>query len=139
MPAISRVSKEFTIGGVKVKLSGKVYGDKPVEYWTVKSNQLAKILAGGKMVAKCDGHYTDDYAWDNASNFGITDFQPVNADIVKKLIAGENMSARESGFGVEYHATRQSSCRSIWLKTDDNMIHLHVHSNLSYTIAEKVA
>jgi hypothetical protein len=43
---------------------------------TIKRNWLKKQIELGKVEAKCNFKLTDDYAWDNADNFGKTDWMP---------------------------------------------------------------
>ena len=37
---------------------------------------LKRLITKGIVEARCIYHYTDDYAWDNATNFGKTDWLP---------------------------------------------------------------
>lgn len=43
---------------------------------TYNRGKLKREVAAGKWLVKCDGTYTDDYAFDASVNFGITDFAP---------------------------------------------------------------
>ena len=43
---------------------------------TIKRNWLMEQIELGKVEAKCDIKLTDDYAFDNATNFGETDWFP---------------------------------------------------------------
>ena len=43
---------------------------------TVRRDWLKKMVEAGKVEAKCNHVYTDDYAFDNAYNFGKTGWMP---------------------------------------------------------------
>lgn len=43
---------------------------------TYNRGKLKKEIEKGQWLVKCDGRYTDDYAGDAASNYGITEFRP---------------------------------------------------------------
>lgn len=48
----------------------------PAPYKTVRRDWIKKQIELGNIEAKCDYIYTDDYAYDNAYNFGKTDWMP---------------------------------------------------------------
>jgi len=59
---------------------------------SVNRGWLLKQAAAGKLWLKCRMHLTDDYAWDNASNFGKMDefkqvylYQPLESEEYLKL------------------------------------------------------
>ena len=39
---------------------------------TVNRGKLKRLAEQGKLLARCNYCYTDDYAWDNANDFGRT-------------------------------------------------------------------
>lgn len=46
---------------------------KPNKYGTVRVSSFVKLIESGLIEGKCDYHMTNDYAWDNANNFGKHD------------------------------------------------------------------
>lgn len=72
----------------------------------------------GLLQAKCNYRYTDDYAWDAATDFGKTDWFDV--------VLGENL--REDHFS--------GTCGGVY-ESGDDIFTLRVHSNLSYSIRIK--
>ena len=56
--------------------------------WTIK-HALRAIVHHQFENLMCDGYYTDDYAWDNANNYGIKEIK-YTADFLKKIIEHKN-------------------------------------------------
>jgi hypothetical protein len=139
MFAVQKVSKDLVFGGVKIKVSGKDYGQ-GCKYFTVSKTQLRKILLQGKgLKYKCNGRYTDDYAFDNAYNFGITDYIDIPVSTLKRLLVdGEQFSSREHGMGLVYCATVgwYSGLYSVSYLADTNEMNFYAGQNESFTIKE---
>jgi len=70
-----------------IKSTYKPLKEEP-EKWTLK-HALRAIVHNQFENLKCDGYYTDDYAWDSANDFGIKEIK-YTADFLKKII--ENKS-----------------------------------------------
>lgn len=112
---------------------------KPGKYGTIRRSSLLKLVESGVMEAKCNFHYTDDYAWDNANNHGRTDWlqarirKVVHNDITgrdeRDFIQGQ-MNFDESDFDGIY---RTGGARM----NDDGTISFSIHSNLNYTLRVK--
>ncbi len=47
-----------------------------MKYKTVNRGWLKRQVEKGNVIIKCDFHYTDDYAWDAARNYGETEWFP---------------------------------------------------------------
>ena len=91
---------------------------------------LKRRIQKGELVAKCDHHYTDDYAHDNASNFGRTEWMPVR--VVEHL--GPD-SFKEGWMSLAEWEFRTKS--GLAYVDGEGVIGLKVHSNLHYSFKEK--
>ena len=101
------------------KVEKPKYPKKPRRDW------LKRRIEAGLMEARCKYHYTDDYAFDNAYNFGITDWLPARIKDDEHKTGFINFS--ESDF--KY---KSGGCR-----LDGDVISFHIHSNLLYEIRFK--
>lgn len=95
---------------------------------TVNRGWLKKQVQAGKVEGRCDGHYTDDYAFDAANGFGrTTGWKPVRI-------------RPATGFDHDYEnfinlwADDFTSKSGKAYTHDDGTIIYYVHSNLSYTL-----
>lgn len=99
---------------------------------TVRRDWLKKQIMNGKMVGKCDHRYTDDYAMDNANNFGKTDFMPLQIieDYDDHVAAGFLFLWADDFVG-----------KPGWASIDEKtgIYSLYVHSNLSFSFKFKEA
>lgn len=92
---------------------------------TVNRGWLKKQVRAGKVEGRCDGHYTDDYAFDAANGFGrTTGWKPVRIKEGAAMFGG-TIYLSEAGFGYKSGAAYTQ---------DDGTISYHVHGNLSYTL-----
>lgn len=90
---------------ITIKQTYKPLKEEPNK-WTVK-HALRAIVHHQFENLKCDGYYTDDYAYDNAVNFGIKEIK-YTADFLKKIIE------HKSGWRV-------------YKDSDNNRIHLNCY------------
>jgi len=113
---------------------------------TMRRDTLKKKVEAGKMEAKCNHHYTDDYAYDNAVNFGETDWMPAHImhPTYKEVTLqnGNKMTVRDdedrkAGFFNLMNCDFTGNGGHAWL-AEDGTICLYVHSNLSYQLREVV-
>lgn len=99
---------------------------------TINRGWLKRQVAKGLVEARCEGHYTDDYAWDAANNFGRTEeFLP--AEIEERRVPGGPVVARKEGvlfFDPEDFSCDTGRCYA----EDDGKIRFYIHSNLSYVL-----
>ena len=115
-------------------------------YKTIKRNWLMKQVEDGKMEVKCRYHLTDDYAFDNANDFGKTEWKPARIRHPRfETITLQN--------GNEIQTCVDSDCKDGYLnmmtcdfegkagaayKQDDGEeITLRVYSGLVYTLRMK--
>ena len=87
----------------------------------IRRPTLLKLLRSGKVAVKCTGRYTDDYAWDAATNFGKCTLSP---EAVEKL--AERIERSPSGW---------------WASPNSREPHIDLgcHSFLSYDIFDATA
>ena len=88
---------------------------------------LKRLIQRGLIEAKCIYSLTDDYAWDNANNFGKTDWKParIGEEPVKGYITFyESDLKTKSGCLLED-------------RDEEGLYTLIVHSNLAYKIRFK--
>lgn len=99
---------------------------------TVRRDVLLRAARRGELYAKCVGHYTDDYAFDAAHNFGKTaEFKPVFllTEGVKWEDAPEGcVRMRESEFRTKSGGAWKN------LDRDPEVINFNVHSNSHYDL-----
>jgi hypothetical protein len=92
---------------------------------TFNRGKLLRAAKAGKLFAKCDYRLTDDYAFDNANNFGKhADWLPV--------VINETMAEWKPGQinMTEWHfKTKSGGCYE-----HKGEITFYVHGNLSYTV-----
>ena len=93
---------------------------------------LLRRAKEGKLEAKCEYHYTDDYAYDAATDFGKTDWMPLN--IVSRDENGKNIW--KDNFINLLESDFQSPCGRAYSR-EDGTITFKVHSNLSYQVRIK--
>lgn len=96
-------------------------------YKTIRRDKLKRDIEKGLYVAKCDGRYTDDYAWDAANNYGKTDFAPA--------ILVESIEYRSEVTQFPLYYFREGTHVSKNMETLE--VTLYVHSNLSYSLVLK--
>jgi hypothetical protein len=112
---------------------------------TIKRNWLMKQIELGKMEVKCEMSLTDDYRFDVANEFGVSDWMPArirHPRFEKRELYNGNVvdmcadDDRKDGFANmgEYEFTGKSG-HAYWI--DDEKIRLSVHSNLWYTLRVK--
>jgi hypothetical protein len=111
------------------------------KYRTVRRDMLLRRLRAGRLVVKCDIHLTDDYAFDNATNFGKTGWLVAREKKWNTDHVDENGWERGHWDFVEGMMnlgpdTFEGSCGRAYRANDEdpNFVHLHVHSNLSYSL-----
>ena len=92
---------------------------------TVNRGWLMRQVKSGKVEGKVNYHYTDDYAWDAATDFGKTEWMPA----VLKEFGTEHkdncLNLREFDF--------KCSSGSAYYN-EKGELKLYVHSNLSMTL-----
>jgi len=94
---------------------------------TVRRDKLKRDIEKGLYLCKCNGRYTDDYAWDAASNYGITEFMEVNIVKTNSERKEKHINLWESDF---------SGYGNAW-ENEDGTVTLWIHSNLSYDLVKK--
>lgn len=109
---------------------------------TIRRDWLLRQIEAGKVVGKCDMSLTDDYAWDNASNFGKTGWMPVRISHPKyeKLtlpngcVIDHNTDSDlvEGAINFYEYYFGFKSGTAHW--NPDGTILFRVHSNLWYTL-----
>lgn len=95
----------------------------------INRKKLKEAIMSGLYEAKCDGRYTDDYAFDAAYNFGKTDFKPARVG---------NFEEGYTSFREEFFRPMKEYGATLY-ENKDGTISLDVHSNLSYTLRLKAA
>lgn len=108
---------------------------------------LKKEIAKGNIEAKCNYSYTDDYAFDNANDFGKTNWQPVrirhprfesytypNGSTIDRCVDDD----RKEGY-LNLNEGDFSGKSGGLYRTNDGEIRFYVHSNLSYTVRVKAS
>ena len=98
---------------------------------TVNRGKLRRLAEQGKLLARCEFHYTDDYAWDNATNFGkMENYLPVF------FIPDEGRHEVPEGYiGIDEYYFRCKGGHA-W-EEEDGTITFCPHSNLSYQLKIK--
>ena len=98
---------------------------------TVNRGKLKRLAEQGKLLGRCKYRYTDDYIYDNATNFGrMENYFPVF------LIPNEGRHEIPEGhIGIyEWYFTCKSG--RAW-EEEDGTITFYPHSNLSYQLKIK--
>jgi hypothetical protein len=108
---------------------------------------LMRQVDAGKMEARCDGHYTDDYLYDAATNYGISkSWKPARIRRPKfepREMAGGFMRDvcvdpdSRDGYMNLMECDFTGNCGRCYLNEETGHITLYVHSNLSYTLRVK--
>lgn len=65
---------------------------------TVRRDKLLRDIKKGLYVGKCSGRYTDDYAWDAATNFGETEILEINIKDKGQAAKAGALNIREEEF-----------------------------------------
>jgi hypothetical protein len=99
---------------------------------TINRGWLKKQLVKGNVEAKCDMRLTDDYAFDNATGFGKTEWAP--ARYVENKHQGDNRYEQNATLIDDWDFKTKSGCA---YQTDDGLIHLIVYSGHSYSLRIK--
>ena len=82
---------------------------------TIRRDKLLRDIRAGLYVARCDGRYTDDYDYDNETNYGVTDFLEINIR--------EDASPAKADH-INLYASDFKGHRRAW--TDDNGLSVHL-------------
>jgi len=100
---------------------------------TINRGMLKNRARQGRLMAKCNYRMTDDYLHDAASDFGKTDWMPVALD---EDAEGNRIDWRDRKEGVMYLRPDYFSGhgRAYKHNSDSDIISLHVHSNLCYSL-----
>jgi hypothetical protein len=109
---------------------------------TMRRDTLKKMIEAGKLEAKCLFSYTDDYAFDNATGFGKTEWMPARISNPKwEEITLPNGNKTDHCID---HDTKDGymNFRNYMLegngghasKNENGVITLRVHSNLVYDL-----
>lgn len=97
------------------------------KHGTVNRGTLMKLIAVGGIEAKCKYRYTDDYWWDNESDFGRTDWL--------RAVIDDNSGA-SNGCARFTKDDFDSETGKAWLNKDGTVT-LKVHGNESWTLRAK--
>jgi len=95
---------------------------------TINRGMLKNRARQGRLMARCNYRMTDDYRYDAASNFGKTEWMSVELD--------EGVCWSERKEGVMYLSPDDFTGhgRAYKHNGDSEIINLHVHSNLCYSL-----
>lgn len=96
----------------------------------IRRDKLMRDIEKGLLLGKCDFHYTDDYAWDNACGFGRTELMPCRIRKDRNDIPKGFLSFDRDDFSSSYRTGGA-------YQDEAGVIHFEVHSNLSYSFAYK--
>jgi len=99
---------------------------------TINRGWLKKQIIKGNVDAKCDSKLTDDYAFDNATGFGATEWAPCK--FVENKHKGDNRYAQDVTLIDDWDMKTKSGCA---YQTDNGLIHLIVYSGYSFTLRIK--
>ena len=99
---------------------------------TVNRGWLKRQVMQGRVMARCTGHYTDDYAFDAAYGFGIMDeWKPVRIAAAGTEFSPDFVTLTEWDF------TTKSG--GAYTDAREGVIQFYVHSNLSYDMKVKTS
>lgn len=111
---------------------------------TVNRGWLRKQIEAGNVEVKCDYSMTDDYAWDNASGFGKTDWMPARIRHPKFAEYTNDVGNRDSrcvdddrkdGYmNLDEHDLTSRSGMAYRDSKDNSIIRLSPYSNLCYSM-----
>lgn len=96
---------------------------------TVNRGTIKKLIEAGVLVASCNYRLSDDYAFDNATNFGKTDFIPAR---LKK-----DSKDWQEGFANFDDYDFKTKSGKAWLNQDGKSITLKIHENESWDLKFK--
>lgn len=111
---------------------------KPNKYGTIRRAAVLKLIEAGLIEAKCNFHMTDDYAWDNANDFGKSGWMP--ARIQKEYVDdwGKIRWDRVEDAINFQKRDFSSAYQTGYARLDKNgEISFSIHSNLNYTLRIK--
>lgn len=91
----------------------------------IRRDKIKRLIEKGKIEARCKYQYTDDYAYDNANNFGKTEWLPTR-------ISSGYEDKKEGYINFEEHDFRYKS-GAAW-ENDDRTITFMVLSNHSFAL-----
>lgn len=105
----------------------------------VRRDALLRRVKAGRILAKCDGRYTDDYLFDASVDFGKSGWlkSRVKSWIVDRPATEDSPERGHYDF-VEgqinfWEGSFKGKGGHAWID-HGQVVHLHVHSNLSYTL-----
>jgi hypothetical protein len=98
---------------------------------TVRRDKLKRDIQKGLYVCKCNYRYTDDYRYDNATDFGASDYKEIN-------IMDENNRKHDYDKMNLWKDDFSSQVGTAW-ENEDGTVTLIVHSNLSFNLKRKGA
>lgn len=115
---------------------------------TVNRGWLKRQIQSGNVIAKCNYHYTDDYAWDAAVDYQRTDWLPAYFNPPQRWELANpdnphgphhcvnNHERNPQGYiSFDDHDLDSTSGRAYWSEDDgEAVIKLSVHSNLLFTL-----
>lgn len=99
---------------------------------TVNRGWLKKQIEKGNVEAKCNHRMTDDYAFDNATGFGATEWAP--ARYITNKHQGEEQYDKSITLIDDFNLRSNSGCA---YQTDDGILHLVVYSGYSFDLRIK--
>ncbi len=88
---------------------------------------LKRLISKGLIEVKCKYHYTDDYAYDSAYNFGKTDWMPA-------VLNNDNKFDENS---ISFNDWDFTSCGYLSKIKEDGTYSFAIHSNLVYSVRFK--
>lgn len=99
---------------------------------TVNRGWLKKQIIKGNVEAKCNHKLTDDYAFDNATGFGATDWAPCK--FVENKHQGDNRFEQHATLIDTFDIATKGGCA---YQEENGYIHLIVYSGYSFTLRIK--
>lgn len=100
---------------------------KPNKYGTIRRKTILNYIKAGRVAGKCEYRLTDDYAWDNADNFGKTNWMLCRLKQDVKDFQHGFINFDESDFSSRFKTGGASLNK-------DGTIRFSIHSNLCYTL-----
>lgn len=111
---------------------------------TVNRGWLRKQIEAGNVEVKCDYSMTDDYAWDNASGFGKTDWMPARIrhpkfteytnDVGNTCHRCIDDDRKDGYMNLDEHDLTSRSGMAYRDSKDNSIIRLSPYSNLCYSM-----
>ena len=95
---------------------------------TVNRGWLKKQIEKGIVLARCDYHYTDDYAWDYANNAGKQE------NYLPCRMKGDNEKNKDGFINFTPWELRTKTGGACWVNEEKKIISFSIHSNLGYTL-----